>query len=108
MNKSRSIDSLQPDDLASMSVMAFSIYKWQDKAILYLKESIDLFDTLLTEGHSCLANTFPSTLVKMKEQFSTYHNEILHKKPSLIGPYWKLYPYMVDKGRPLSDCTFHN
>ena len=100
MNTSRSIDSLQPDDIASMSIVAFNIYKWYDNSISYLKESIDLFNTHLKQRR-LLSNKLPSLLLKMKEEFSTYHNEMLHKKQSFIGPNWRLYPYMVDKGLPI-------
>ena len=97
-NNSRRIDSLQPDDLASMSTMAFTLFKWYDNALTFLKQSISLFNNLSKEERSELPSNFGNTLLKTKKQYAVYHNDMLYKKQSYVGPEWKLFPYMVDKG----------
>ena len=97
-NRSRRIDSLQPDDLASMSTMAINTYKWYDNSIEYLKEAIHLFNTLSNKERSELPSDFESALLSMKDTYSTYHNEMLVKKQIFLGPDWKLYRSLVNNG----------
>ena len=92
---SREIDSLQPDDLAAMSSLAFNHYNWYDNSLIYLKESLS--------AYSSLSPTQPRDdldiyLLAMKNYYSSYHNELYTKKKNIVGSDWKLYPYLVDKG----------
>ena len=97
-HSSRNIDSLQPDDLASMSSMAFNYFHWYDTSLKYLKAATDMFYSLSQEKR----NEFPKILEKsisaMRKHYPVYHNDILNKKTNPVGPDWKVYPYIVNTG----------
>lgn len=97
---SRKIDSLQPDDLASISTTAFNLH-WYDTSLKYLKEAIDSFNQLSKEQRRDLQlpDNFESTLLQMRKSYAKYHNAMLMKKRNNVGPEWKLFPYLVDEGR---------
>ena len=94
----RRMDSLQVDDLASMSTMAFNHYKWYDTGIRYLKTAIGLFESLSLEERKELPSNLEESLLLMKKQYPAYHNGLLNKKKNIIGPGWKLSPYLIDTG----------
>ena len=96
---SRKTDSLQPDDLAAMSSIAFDYYNWYDNSLKYLKESLTSYHLLSSKKRSVmLKDDLEMYLLKMKKQYSSYHNKLHSKKKNIIGIDWKLYPYQVDKG----------
>ena len=97
--KSRKIDSLQPDDLASISTTAFRLH-WYDTSLKYLREAIDLFNQISEEERRILLlpSAFEDTLLQMKRGYSKYHNSLLIKKQQNIGPEWKLFPNLVNEG----------
>ena len=94
----RRMDSLQVDDLASMSTMAFNHYKWYDTGIRYLKTAIGLFESLSIEERKELPSNLEESLLLMKKQYPAYHNGLFNKKKNIIGPGWKLSPYLIDTG----------
>ena len=95
----RSIDCLQPDDLASMSTMAINTFSWYDNGITYLKEALKVFNQLSIKKRSeLLPNGFETEMMSMKKSYSTAHNEMLRKKQKFIGADWKLFPSPVNKG----------
>ena len=95
----RSIDCLQPDDLASMSTMAINTFSWYDNGITYLKEALKVFNQLSIKKRSeLLPNGFETEMISMKKSYSTAHNEMLRKKQKFIGADWKLFPSPVNKG----------
>ena len=95
---SRRPDSLQPDDLASMSSIAFNTYKWYDNSLKYLKEAMDLLSNISKEKNQNIWADFENTLLIIKKHYSTYHNELFQKKGIFIGEDWKLYRNIVDIG----------
>ena len=97
-NNSRPMDSLQPDDLACMSIMAFDLYKWYDTSLKFLKQSLDSLETLSNVQLKKFPESLEQILLRMKYLLPVYHNEMLGKKQSYIGSDWKLFPYIVDKG----------
>ena len=48
---------------------------------------------------SNLPEDLEKSMLMMKKQYPLYHNNICHKKPNIIGPDWKMYPHLVNKGR---------
>lgn len=96
--KSRQIDSLQPDDLAAMSTMAFNHLHWYDTSLKYLKAAIDKFFPLSKEKRDEFPKALETDLLLMKKQFPSYHNDMFYKKSNLIGPDWKVYPRVVNTG----------
>ena len=96
---SRNIDSLQPDDLAAMSTLAFEYYKWYDNSLTYLKEALKSYYSLSHEQRREMpTEDFEKSLLTMKKHYTSYHNQLLQKKDNILGESWKLYPYPVDKG----------
>ena len=96
---SRNIDSLQPDDLAAMSTLAFDDYKWYDNSLTYLREALESYYSLSYEQRREMpTEDFEKTLLWMKKHYSSYHNQLLQKKDNILGESWKLYPYPVDTG----------
>jgi hypothetical protein len=95
---SRKADSLQPDDLASMSTMAFKYFRWYDNGIDYLKAAIDTFYSLSKEKRKELPVDLEKSLFIMKKHYPSYHNNMFNKKSNLIGPDWKVYPHIVNTG----------
>ena len=96
---SRKIDSLQPDDLAAMSTLAFEYYKWYDNSLIYLKEALESYYSLSNEQRREMpTEDFEKSLLMMKKHYTSYHNQLLQKKDNILGDSWKLYPYPVDKG----------
>ena len=94
----RQIDSLQVDDLASMSTIAFNYYKWYDTSLKYLKAAIDIFMSLSSKERKKLQGNLGESLLKMKKEYPLYHNGLFKKKKSFIGADWKLFPSLVDTG----------
>ena len=98
-HSSRKIDSLQPDDLAAMSTLAFEYYKWYDNSLIYLKEALESYYCLSNEQRREMpTEDFEKSLLMMKKHYTSYHNQLLQKKDNILGDSWKLYPYPVDKG----------
>ena len=96
---SRKIDSLYPDDLASMSTIALNMFRWYDNSLQYLKASLEGFHNLSeTQKKEFLPTNFKEKLLMMRSSYSVAHNEMLYKKRKHIGSDWKLFPYLVDKG----------
>ena len=96
---SRKIDSLYPDDLASMSTIALNMFRWYDNSLQYLNASVDAFYTFSeTQKKEFLPADFGETLLLMTNSYSVAHNEMFYKKRKQIGSDWKLFPYLVDKG----------
>jgi hypothetical protein len=95
---SRNIDFLQPDDLASMSSMAFHYFHWYDTSLKYLRAAIDMFYSLSQEKRYESPNTLEKSLSVMRKQYPVYHNAVLHKKTNPIGTDWKVYAYIVNTG----------
>ena len=95
---SRKIDSLQPDDLAAMSTMAFSYFHWYDTSLKYLKSAIEMFYSLSKGKRDEFPNSLEKSLINMHKLYPSIHNEMFNKKSNFIGPDWKLYPYIVDTG----------
>ena len=95
---SRSIDSLQPQDLASMANIAFNYFNWYDTGIKYLKEAMDLFFSISNNDLMQIPKRLEQYLLIMKTWFPKYHNNILNKKENIIGPDWKVFPYKIDTG----------
>ena len=95
---SRKTDSLNPEDLATMSTIALNDFNWIDNAITYLKAAIYKYHFISTENDSNYSKRFEELLLTMKKHYSVYHNEMLAKKDNPIGPEWKLHPYMIDSG----------
>ena len=98
-HSSRKIDSLQPDDLAAMSTLAFEYYKWYDNSLIYLKEALESYYSLSNDQRRELpTEDFEESLLMMKKHYASYHNQLLQKKDNILGDSWKLYPYSVNKG----------
>ena len=95
---SRNIDSLNLDDLAHMSNIAFNHFKWYDTGLKYLKESIDLFYSLLKDDRKKFPGNLEEYFTMKKNYWTVYHNSIFNKTSNIIGPDWKVFPYMVDPG----------
>ena len=96
---SRNIDSLQPDDLAAMSTLAFDDYKWYDNSLTYLRAALESYYSLSYEQRREMpTEDFEKTLLWMKKHYTSYHNQLLQKKDNILGESWKLYPYPVDTG----------
>ena len=96
---SRNIDSLQPDDLAAMSTLAFDDYKWYDNSLTYLRAALESYYSLSYEQRREMpTEDFEKTLLWMKKHYTSYHNQLLQKKNNSLGESWKLYPYPVDRG----------
>ena len=96
---SRKIDSLYPDDLASMSTIALNMFRWYDNSLQYLKASLEGFHNLSeTQKEEFLPTNFKEKILMMRSSYSVAHNEMLYKKRKHIGSDWKLFPYLVDKG----------
>ena len=98
---SRKIDSLKPDDLAAMSVLAFEFYKWYDNSLKYLKEALKSFylSSYVKKNKDNVMDGLEIYLLSMKIHYSSYHNQLHSKKKNILGNGWKLYPYIVDEGR---------
>lgn len=79
-NNSRCEDSLHPDDLASMSTLAFNTYIWYHNSLKCLKESTDLFNRISKEKRSVFLSELKNTLLWLKNFYSSYRNEMLINK----------------------------
>ena len=95
---SRRIDSLQPDDLASMSALAFTYFNWYDNGLNYLKTALDMFYSFSNKKRKEFPEDLEKSMLIMKKQYPSYHNIVYYKKPNIIGPDWKMYPHLVNKG----------
>ena len=100
-NDSRRIDSLQIDDLALMSSVAFDHFKWYDTSLKYLKKAILMFYSIGIDQKITLPYKVKGALLKMKRQYATYHNKLVSKKTRSIGTDWKINPYPVNTGIPV-------
>ena len=105
---SRRIDSLRPDDLAAMSVLAFEFYKWYDNSLKYLKEALKSFylSSYVEKNKDNVIDGIEKYLVAMKRHYSSYHNQLHSKKKNILGNGWKLYPYIVNTGRTTNLCVY--
>ena len=96
-DSSRKTDSLQLADLVVMSNLAFNYYNWYDTGMRYLKEAIDMLNSVKRLNKQP-SSQLERTLSKMKTVYPLYHNDMLDKKDNFIGPDWKMYPHKVDIG----------
>ena len=94
----RQIDSLTPEDIASLSKLAFNEFNYYDSAIEYLKSALDMLRNTIGKKHNVNSKKLEEQLSSMRNTYPTYHNELLEKHKNPIGPDWKLYPYKVDEG----------
>ena len=106
--KTRSMDSLQVQDLVSMSGIAFNDLHWYDASIRYLKEAINMFvSTSRNPYRSSFFNSFLyESLISLKKWYPSYHNEMLDKMDNPIGLDYKLFPLMVNEGSTLNGSPF--
>ena len=97
---SRHIDSLQPDDLAYMSTIAMTVFKWYDNSLNYLKAAFDhvYYSSKTIQNNFLQTSKLQETLLSMKNIYSIAHNEMLYKNDVSIGSEYKLYEYIVDTG----------
>ena len=95
----RYIDSLQVDDLASMSTVAFHFYKYYDSSLIYVQLSENLLKKLSLKERRNLPENIGEILHSMKKQFLAYHNNLFKNRTNIIGPDWKLFPYLVTIGK---------
>ena len=105
---SRKKDSLKPDDLAAMSVLAFEFYKWYDNSLKYLREALKSFylSSYVKKNRDNIMDGLEKYLLSMKIHYSSYHNQLHSKKKNILGNGWKLYPYIVDEGRTTDLCVY--
>ena len=98
--KSRSVDSLKVDDLISMSGVAINELKWYDASIRYLKHATEKF--FFTSRNAYQSNFFKDILqeclVLMTMWYPSYHNEMITKTNTSVGPDWKAFPLIVNEG----------
>ena len=94
----RRADSLQVDDLASMATIAFQFYKYYDNALIYLKKAIDIRSSSSKE-YKMFTNNLGERLFLMKKQYTAFHNGLFLKRSNILGPDWKVFPYLVDPGK---------
>ena len=105
---SRKIDSLKPDDLAAMSVLAFEFYKWYDNSLEYLREALKSFylSSYAKKNKDEVIDGLEKCLLAMKIHYSSYHNQLHSKKKNILGNGWKLHPYIVDEGTTTNLCIY--
>ena len=98
--KSRSVDSLQVEDLISMSGVAFNEFQWYDASIRYLKQATDnFFSTSRNAYQSSLFKEFlQECLALMTKWYPSYHNDMITKTNTSVGPDWKAFPLIVNEG----------
>ena len=101
-SNSRQIDTLQPQDMAAMSSIAFNTFKWHDTGLKCLKGAIDMFYSLAKTDQIKLPRNLEDTLLKMKKYYPTFHNNVFRTRYNIIGPDWKVFPYAVNTGGKLT------
>ena len=96
----RIMDSLQVEDLLSMSGISFNDLRWYDASIRYLKEATDIFVASAKETYrnSLFRNILDECLNAMKKLYPSYHNKMLEKMDNPIGTDYKLFPLPIDEG----------
>ena len=96
----RNMDTLQVEDLISMSGISFNDLRWYDASIRYLKEATDIFVATAKETYrnSLFRNILDECLDAMKKLYPAYHNKMLDKMDNPIGTDYKLYPLPIDEG----------
>ena len=96
---SRKTDSLQPDDLAAMSSLAFKQYNWYDNSLTYLEKSLKSYYYLSPKQRSdMLINDLDLYLLAMKKHYLSYHNKLHSKNKRALRSGKKSYAYPADKG----------
>ena len=98
--KYRTMDTLQVEDLVSMSGISFNDLHWYDASIRYLKEATDIFvaTAKVTYRNSLFRNILDECLNTMKKLYPAYHNKMLEKMDNPIGTDYKLFPLPIDEG----------
>ena len=94
----RSTDSLNPQDLALMSKIAFSDFNWYDSSVEYLRIALNMYLEAKKRGQVRYGKKVEKHLFSMKARYPAYHNEVFGIMDNPIGPDWKLYPCLVDQG----------
>ena len=94
----RNMDSLNIEDLVTLSTIALNDFNWADNAITYLKAAINIFNGIPTTEKTKQPDGFEQSLLTMKHHLTVYHNEMIAKKDNPFGPDWKLHPYLIDPG----------
>ena len=98
----RNMDSLNTEDLVTLSTIALNDFNWADNAITYLRAAIDTFNSIPTKEKTNQSDGFEKSLITMKNHLTVYHIEMLAKKDNPFGPDWKLHPYLIDPGGKFS------
>ena len=97
-DRSRASDCLQTDDLVSLAEMSFSIFKWYDSGLLFLREAIDNLKSHSTNKEYKPPPNVAIMLDGLKSRYVDLHNSLLLNKNTHIGPDWRLFPFFVNKG----------
>ena len=92
------MDSLNIEDLVTLSTIALNDFNWADNAITYLKAAINIFNGIPTTEKTKQPDDFEQSLLTMKHHLTVYHNTMIAKKDNPFGPDWKLHPYLIDPG----------
>ena len=98
--KSRSVDSLQVEDLISMSGVAFNELKWYDASIRYLQQATEKFFSTSRNAYqsSFFKEFLQECLALMTKWYPSYHNDMITKTNTSVGPDWKAFPLIVNEG----------
>ena len=75
---SRITDKLVADDLASMSILAFTLFEWYDASVIYIHEAIRKLKELEDIRKVYLLRAFDSTLHQMMYKYMSYNTPSIH------------------------------
>ena len=74
--KLRAVDSLKPDDLTAISVLAFNLFKWYDTSLLFLKEAISIVkETMMLRNYST-GKSIAESLNTILNDIVSYQNKL--------------------------------
>ena len=96
--RSRVADSLQPDDLVSLAEISITLYNWYDSGLLFLREAIESVKAISTNTEVINLSNIKKNVTNVMSLCVELHNQLSLKKNKSTGAYWKLFPYLVNKG----------
>ena len=97
--KRRMADSLGVDDLILMSYVSMNHLNWYDTGMKYLKNALDIHNSLQLQGQVKTFDRLQQTLSLMKRYYPKLHNNILKSNYNPVGPGWKSFPFNVSSGK---------
>ena len=98
-HRPRAADSLELDDLTAISVLTFTMFKWYDNSLLYLKEAISTVKEGMTFRDGATRQKIEKSLLTIFQDIQNYQNKLQTQTNSTVSKPQKSITYSTASGR---------